>query len=398
MIVNAVQPKSKAKQRWPRIQKVAHRNGTTAWLVDARIRGKGERLFFKTKAEADTKADELRIRKMNEGVNGFDLPDSIRAEAKTCVAKLAEVGATISEATEFFLKHAKPTHGKKTISVVIEEFLRVKAQAGRKPSYLSVQKYVLDSVFGGRFGKRMVHEVTHCEIEAWMMSKDWSLRTRENYYCDLSNFFGFAVKRGYCASNPVAKLEKPTVTTVPPGILTVNQASDMLNAAEQLDGGAMLPAVAIGLFAGLRSAEIERLEWRHVKLNAKTIEVTAANAKTRERRIVDICDTLANWLRPYANAQGHVAPQKSFDWRLKKCWQTAKIEKWPHNACRHSFASYHLAYHKNAALTASQIGHFESTRTLINCYRELVGPSEAAEYWALAPTASSKVVSISEQL
>ena len=32
--------------------------------------------------------------------------------------------------------------------------------------------------------------------------------------------------------------------------------------------------------------------------------------------------------------------------------KNAKIASWPHNALRHSFASYHLAFHQNAAQTA----------------------------------------------
>ena len=58
---------------------------------------------------------------------------------------------------------------------------------------------------------------------------------------------------------------------------------------------------------------------------------------------------------------------------------------WPPNALRHSFASYHLAHHQDAAKTALQLGHTES-RTLFAHYRELVKPADAKLYWRIFPT------------
>jgi hypothetical protein len=51
---------------------------------------------------------------------------------------------------------------------------------------------------------------------------------------------------------------------------------------------------------------------------------------------------------------------------------------------RHSFASYHLAYHRDAARTALELGH-KSTTLLFTNYRELVTKSDAIRYWAIKP-------------
>ncbi|MGO8699941.1 MAG: hypothetical protein ACLQVY_19775 [Limisphaerales bacterium] len=53
-------------------------------------------------------------------------------------------------------------------------------------------------------------------------------------------------------------------------------------------GHALLDVIAIGAFAGLRTAEIERLEWQDVDQSGGFIEVKAAKAKTRSRRLVPI--------------------------------------------------------------------------------------------------------------
>jgi hypothetical protein len=56
---------------------------------------------------------------------------------------------------------------------------------------------------------------------------------------------------------------------------------------------------------------------------------------------------------------------------------------WPQNVTRHSFVSYHLAEHENAAKTALEAGHSEAI--LFRHYRALVTPQAAAEFWAIRP-------------
>jgi integrase len=70
----------------------------------------------------------------------------------------------------------------------------------------------------------------------------------------------------------------------------------------------MVPFLAIGAFAGLRSAEIERLDWSEVHLADKFIEIKAAKAKTASRRIVPITGNLAKWLKDHAKDEGRVVP------------------------------------------------------------------------------------------
>ena len=60
------------------------------------------------------------------------------------------------------------------------------------------------------------------------------------------------------------------------------------------------------------------------------------------------------------------------------------LPAWPHNGLRHSFASYHLAFHQDAAALMLQMGH-TTTREIFESYRELVRPDEAQEYWNIRP-------------
>ena len=362
-------------------------------MVDGRILGKGERFFFATAIEADMKAETLRISRRNEGTEGASISSSLRADAVDAERELAAVGASIKDAVRYYLAHAKPSGGRHTVHQTVTEFLDAKRNAGRKENYLSVQRYVLSNVFADEFGTRNIHEVTAPEIDAWMMRKPWAMRTRLNYFSDIRNLFGFAVRRGYRSTNPIDQIEKPSVTETSPGILTIDQASSLLNVCAQGEAE-MLPAVAIGLFAGLRTEELDHLDWRHVDLSESNIHVPPEVAKTREGRDVEIHPTLRAWLLPLARHKGKLAPAKSYDWRLSEKAKAAGIIHWPKNGLRHSFASYHFGAFKNAPLTSAMLGHHSSTATFEKRYKKRVTPSDAAKYWTLAPVNLSNVVHI----
>ena len=122
----------------------------------------------------------------------------------------------------------------------------------------------------------------------------------------------------------------------------------------------MIPALTIGLFAGLRPSEFFVLDWSEVDLEHRMIEVKGIKAKTRQRRLVHILDNLLNWLSPHRRREGPITPDKNIDVfseRLRGLAHGAGINPWPHNAMRHSFGSYFLGKTKDENLTASEMGN-----------------------------------------
>jgi integrase len=95
-------------------------------------------------------------------------------------------------------------------------------------------------------------------------------------------------------SNPAAEIQKAKEIDAPPGILTVQQTARLLEAASP----ELLPYVAIAAFAGLRRAELERLDWSNIHFDDNLIEVTAQKSKTARRRFVKIQPNLREWLLP----------------------------------------------------------------------------------------------------
>ena len=186
--------------------------------------------------------------------------------------------------------------------------------------------------------------------------------------------------------NPVQRTAKAKAIETPIGILSVDETARLLENAP----ANVVPYVAIGAFAGLRRAELERLDWNEVDLESNLIEVTAKNAKSARRRFVRIQPNLAKWLEPYRRSSGSVTPP---DYRelLDSARKAARIEEWPRNALRHGFASYHLARFNDAAALALELGHTQRTPR-VQHYRQLVKPKQAEGYWKIAPAAGSKKV------
>src|SRR2546430_15770977 len=69
-------------------------------------------------------------------------------------------------------------------------------------------------------------------------------------------------------------------------------------------GPVMVPFLAISGFAGLRSKEVERLDWAEVQLERGFIELKRSKSKTGQRRLVPILPNLAQWLGPYGQKSG----------------------------------------------------------------------------------------------
>jgi integrase len=223
------------------------------------------------------------------------------------------------------------------------------------------------------------------DIEDWLEESEWSPRTRKNYLVTLTTILKFAMGKGYRADNPAASIARPILDDRPVGILTVEQARALLCVAKQFDPK-MLPALAIGLFAGIRRSEIFALDWSEVDHEHRTIEVKGIKAKTRQRRLVSVANNLLAWLDPHRKTSGPICPERNIDVfseRLRELSATAAITPWPHNAMRNSFGSYFLGKTKDENLTAAEMGN--SPEVIIKHYRAVVRDAAVAEYWALSP-------------
>jgi integrase len=368
------------KRLAPRVAKY-HGSETSKYVVEGlRVNGKRTRKFFGKRRAAEVWLRKTMARLRKEGESAIHMPEQLRVDAVACAERLKPYGKTVADATEHYLAHLAAVSRTCPVSELITQFRAAKEQDGASEAYLHDLKTRL-SAFDADFGALKVGEILPSQIDDWLRGLKAAAQTRNNFRTVLRTLFEYAVVRGYAPENVVAKISKAKVVRGAPEIFTPAQMQTILEKAPR----DFVPYLAIGAFAGLRSAEIERLDWSEIDLSGKLIHVKAEKSKSAQRRLVSVSANLAAWLAPHSRKSGPVAdPERVRVARVKTC-EAAKIE-WPANALRHSFASYHLAHYKNAAATAAELGH-TSPVMLYKHYRELVRPDAAAQWWRVMPPA-----------
>ncbi|MBX3751767.1 MAG: tyrosine-type recombinase/integrase [Opitutaceae bacterium] len=362
----------------PRVAKYAG-SETSRYVVEGlRVAGKRTRKFFPTRRAAETWLRKTLARIRKEGEGAIHMPEQLRVEAVACAERLRPYGKTLTEATDHFLAHLAAIQRSCTVTTLVAEFRASKEQDGASTRYLNDLKHRL-GCFEGEFGNRIVADILPSEIDDWLRGLKAAAQTRNNFRTVLGTLFEFAMLRGYASGNPTVKIAKAKVVRGAPEIFTPEQMQTLLAKAAR----EFIPYLAIGAFAGLRSAELERLDWSEIDLGGRLIHVKAVKSKTAQRRLVPISDNLAAWLAPHAKQAGPVVTSLR-EQREKTC-EAAKLS-WPANGLRHSFASYRLAHGKDAAATAAELGH-SSPSMLYKHYRELVRPEVAAQWWQVMPPA-----------
>jgi integrase len=349
------------------------------FVVNFQRNGKRVRSFFTNAKEAATFAQ---------------LKNNERMIGETAGAKqLAAFGKTIADAIEFYLPHLQANNRTCTIGALLGELLEAKKQDGLRPRSIQDLRSRLGQ-FAGTFGTRQVSEIQGFEIEEWLRALGVAPLTRNNFRRVLVTAFNFAQARGYSAQNPAESTAKAKQESPHPGILSVQQAANLLTQAD----ARIVPAVALGLFAGLRpESEGPYLDWSQIDFADKTIEIKKSK-RTASERFVTMSDNLIAWLMPHRQNRGAVFPSlKTYRQLLREAQVRAGIKAWPHDGLRHSFGSYHYGTHHSAALTMAEMGH-SNPKTFFKHYRRPMKKSAADPFWQITPSAdaSSKVVSFSD--
>jgi integrase len=343
-------------------------------------------MFFKTRVEAN--AEVMRQKTLLErhsrdaiGLSQREMSDFIHARNT-----LAEYGETIDEAVKFRVDYLERVRRSGiTAAKLRDEVLAAKRKDGMSNAYLSDLEIRLNR-FCQDFGDRAIAGITVEELDNWLRNLEGSPKSRANYRANVGVLFSYATKRRMLDHNPILYTARPKLLDAPPEIFTVDELDGLLTTAANVAAD-VLPVLAIGAFAGLRDAEIKRLDWSEVDQARGHIEVKAAKAKSARRRIVSIQPNLAAWLQPYSQKQGRVVP-KGVRRKLGHVRKSAKLARWPTNGLRHSYASYRLAAIQDAPRVAAELGH-TSPQMLYSTYRELVLSEEAERYWKIKPAAEA---------
>lgn len=298
-----------------------------------------------------------------------------RATLSSLAAQLAQVASELGVVASAVGSLSPP------LAEAVNEFVACKARADRSDRYVRQLRVPLRSLARGREGVR-VEALRVADVEAWLHAQPWSNRTKRGALLDVRNFLAWCVRRGWIAGNVAAAVDVPR--SVPPAVRVhrAPEVAEVLRIAYGRDKG-LGRLMALRYFTGVRSAEACRLCEVNLLMAGHRggfLEVPAAAAKTRARRLVPLPGNLGEWLR-----LGGTVPVGDFGTRFRflvDAVEAAGIAM-PKNVTRHSWCSARLASTGDAATTALEAGHSEAM--LFRHYRAVVSPAEAEAYFSVVP-------------
>lgn len=375
------------------------------------------RRFFQVKKDAELYLAEHKVKLVRHGHASVALSEDERIIFQAARDRLARVGATVTEAADFYIANHKEIKAPITLRDLIGKCVLDKELTGAKKRYLQTFACSCRSFACGR-EERLAHTVTRDEVKGWILGSGFSPKTQRNYLGDLREALAWAVKERYIRTNPIAgpdgfvRLEPTTSDEIL--ALDLDQCVKLLRTALNgthlereragtgkwrvvpVEGGfrCLLGYLVIGMFSGVRPDEILRTDLARLNLRERTLVITVKSSKTRQRRVIELERVAVVWLRLWRRIcpqMKNIAPAN-----LVKRWRAlrgmAGISKWPHDALRHTFASYHFAAFQNIAQLQAQMGHTEDEDTLFRHYRAVttvsghtVSKKAGEQFWKLTP-------------
>ena len=347
-----------------------------------------------TAAATLTNADAASFGRTMELLRGIDVPLEMVAAHFAKAFKILG-GDRIVEAAKDFNRRNPAKRAARSVRQVADEMIELQTKRGKSTLYVEDLRWRLARVADAF--KMDIARVTTADVQMWLDGMKAAPRSVKNFRAAASGIFKFAEARGYIAKgeNPVAGTEKIKIRNSEPiSIFTPAEVRRLLAAAKD----SFKPVIALQAFAGLRSAEVMRLDWRDVKLTRGHIELGADKTKTASRRLVPISANLREWLAEHAKKTGQVFPHgRAYFHELQRDTAAAteiKAEadahraalapvEWKQNALRHSFISYRVAETGDVPRVALESGN--SPAMIFQHYRELVTPEDALLWFAIAP-------------
>jgi len=288
----------------------------------------------------------------------------------------------IADAVRFYAANRADLVAIRTTVQVAEEFVASRQSTGVSDSYvrsarLNLKKFT-DRVKGN------ITDITTVDINRFLGSLEGlGPVSRNSIRRNIITMFSFAKKQSYLHPDRKTAAElsesfKESDTKIE--IFTPDEMRRILLAAN----ARILPLIAIGGFAGIRSAEILRLDWEDIKWDRGHIEIAGSKAKTAARRLVPLTDNLKAWLATWRGETGKIIAITDYAGALNDTGMKAKIPGgWRQNALRHSFISYRVAETGDVSRTSLEAGN--SPKMIFRHYREIVDETAAKAWFSIMP-------------
>jgi integrase len=370
---------------------------TLAWKEGGRRRTR----CFSCMDEAKMVGQQITVRLINGGTEACEATRRDIDLLKYCERTATEFGVTLaaaieewasarrtagevplSDAVRFYAANRADLLAVRTNVQVAAEFVESLKRKGVSDIYVrnatSSLKRFTDVVAGN------IADVTVADINRFLDGlKKLGPVSKNGIRRNIVTMFGFAKKQGYLHPDRRTAAEQTDSFKEPEreiAIFTPEEMERLLLSAH----GRILPLIAIGGFAGIRSAEVARLDWKDIKWDRGHIELAGSKAKTAARRLVPLSENLKAWLAPWCGETGPIITISDASGALSDTALKAKIPGgWRQNALRHSFISYRVSLTGDVARTSLEAGN--SPKMIFRHYREVVDDEATAAWWSITP-------------
>jgi len=230
----------------------------------------------------------------------------LAAVSEYCESAAKVHGRTLTEAVDGF-NRTVVTVKRQDLAAAIEEFLaaeepRTQSNNGER-AQLSPKYHYNRAIqlrrFAVTFPGYAVCDLGKHDLDSFFVSKlvsEFSSKSRNHHRAALAQFFSWCVRKDYLPVghrlNEADTMRPEHANTAEVEFYTPKEFRALLETAD----GPLRAIIAIGGLAGLRTAELLRLDWADVWRVPGHIEVTAGKSKTRQRRLVEVRPALAAWL------------------------------------------------------------------------------------------------------
>ncbi|HJO09345.1 MAG TPA: hypothetical protein QGH16_05810 [Verrucomicrobiota bacterium] len=256
--------------------------GKKRWCVDGKVNGKRKRMFFGTKAQAETwkKAEE---KDTLSAAWWLDLSNGDRVDVMAAFNRAKEDGFSLLSAVE---THAVQGRGKTHLKkMTLKEavgyagidkrwkndanerqpcgFLGDKLLANIGQGSINTLRCGLENFMRFAGPELQCRAVSPELVKSWLISggdkeSHWESNTQKYYSGHVRNLFNWCIRQDVVTENPVLKLEKINLDPFDPYVLTVDECRKILNLCREKHCE-VLPLLALNLFCGIRPSETRRL-------------------------------------------------------------------------------------------------------------------------------------------
>jgi integrase len=231
---------------------------------------------------------------------------------------------------------------------------RGKKGVGYSPTTLEGYERSLRYVLAPEFGARPASEIDDREWQTWVdrLSREGLSRSRiANHLAVARAIYGWASRptRRIVERNPLLGIELPPNDEKPrTRVANADEAAALIAALDPAD---TVP-YALAFYAGLRRAEIKRLDWPDVELDGYRLVVRKAKSQAGTGRRPPIAEPLrpillGEFMRQGRREGGAVSAASVMSGKIaeraRKHWAAAGLEPITLHECRHTYASFLMA-------------------------------------------------------